>query len=351
MGRSFLVFKIMRYCRSKWGLCLGLGLIFVFLLTIAGCGGAEDSKPRLTFADVSWDSVQVHNRIAGFIVQHGYEYPEPRYVFGESLPLVQGLGNGDVDVLMENWIDNWQEAWDKVMARGTAIDLGPNFPDSTQGWYVPTYVIKGDKERGIEPMAPDLKTVEDMPKYWELFQNPQIPGKGCFYNSPPGWMCTEINEIKFDAYGLNENYELFGTGSQSSLAASMVAAYEKGKPWIGYYWEPTWVMGKLDMTLIEEAPYDEEVWENTKACAYPPSVVNIAVHGDMQEKAPEVVEFLKKYTTTTAQNNEVLAYMDDTGGDAEAGAIWFLKEYPEVWKKWVPEDVATRVEKALGEVN
>jgi len=59
---------------------------------------------------------------------------------------------------------------------------------------------------------------------------------------------------------LNENYELFGTGSQSSLAASMVAAYEKGKPWIGYYWEPTWVMGKLDMTLIEEAPYDEEVW-------------------------------------------------------------------------------------------
>jgi len=66
------------------------------------------------------------------------------------------------------------------MARGTAIDLGPNFPDSTQGWYVPTYVIKGDKERGIEPMAPDLKTVEDMPKYWELFQNPQIPGKRLF---------------------------------------------------------------------------------------------------------------------------------------------------------------------------
>ena len=65
----------------------------------------------------------------------------------------------------------------------------------------------------------------------------------------------------------------------------MVAAYEKGKPWIGYYWEPTWVMGKLDMTLIEEAPYDEEVWENTKACAYPPSVVNIAVHVDIGEGA------------------------------------------------------------------
>ena len=60
---------------------------------------------------------------------------------------------------------------------------------------------------------------------------------------------------------------------------------------------------------------------------------------------------MKKYTTTTAQNNEVLAYMDNTSGDAEAGAIWFLKEYPEVWKKWVPEDVATRVEKALEEVN
>ena len=275
---------------SKWGRYLGLGLIFVFLLTITACGTTGDGKPRLTFADVSWDSVQVHNRIAGFIVHHGYEYPEPRYLFGESLPMLQGLGNGDVDVLMENWIDNWQEAWDKIMAQGTAIDLGSNFPDSTQGWYVPTYVIKGDKERGIEPMAPGLKSVEDMPKYWELFQDPQTPGKGCFYNSSPGWMCTAINEIKFDAYGLNENYELFGTGSQSSLAASMVAAYEKGEPWIGYYWEPTWVMGKLDMTLIEETPYDEKIWANTKACAYPPSVVNIAVHVDMQEKAPEVVE-------------------------------------------------------------
>lgn len=348
---GFVLFKVVRYCRGNWERGLGLVLIFVFLLTVAGCGTVEDAKPRLTFADASWDSVQVHNRIAGFIIQHGYEYPEPKYVFGESLPLVQALGRGDVDVLMENWIDNWPEAWDKITAQGTVIDLGPNFSDSAQGWYVPTYMIEGDEDRGIEPMAPDLKSVEDMPGYWELFKSPQIPDKGRFHNSGPGWACTEINEIKFDSYGLYEYYELFGTGSQSSLAASMVAAYEKGEPWIGYYWEPTWIMGKLDMTLLEEPPYNKELWESTKACAYPASVVNIAVHIDMQEKAPEVVEFLKKYETTTAHNNEALAYMEESGGDAEAAAVWFLKEYPEVWQGWVPEDVAARVEEALGEVN
>jgi len=76
----------------------------------------------------------------------------------------------------------------------------------------------------------------------------------------------------------------------------------------------------------------------------------IGINSELEERAPEVVAFLEKYETTTAQVNAALAYMHNHDDDVEAAAVWFLKEYPDTWKKWLPEDVAAKVEKALGEV-
>lgn len=326
-----------------------LALIF----TISGCSSepAQNSnaeKPTVVFGDLSWDSVQVHNRIAAFILEHGYGY-SCEFKFGESMPLVQGLANGDVDVLMEVWKNNIKDAWDKFLSEGSVVEVGINFKDAPQGWYVPTYMIKGDPERGIKPIAPDLKSVFDLPKYKDLFKDPEVPSKGRFHNSPPGWVVTKINEEKIRAYGLNESFNIFSTGSDTALVTSMVDAYEKGEPWLGYYWEPTWVMGKLDMTLLEEPPYDPEVWEKNKGCAFPTETVTIGMNADFSKSAPEVTEFLSKYSTTLEQNNDILAFMHDNGGDPQKAAMYFLEKYPDVWKSWLPQDVADKVEKALKE--
>jgi ABC-type proline/glycine betaine transport system substrate-binding protein len=58
---------------------------------------------------------------------------------------------------------------------GTILDLGPNYPESVQDWWVPSYVIEGDEEPGIEPMAPDLRSVDDLPEYTDPFQGPEDP--------------------------------------------------------------------------------------------------------------------------------------------------------------------------------
>jgi glycine betaine/proline transport system substrate-binding protein len=166
---------------------------------------APAASKKLVLADVGWDSVQVHNRIAGFILKHGYGY-EVEYMPGETIPLFAGLARGDIDINMEVWIANQKEAYDKAIKAGQVVDLGSNFPDSWQGWLVPTYMIKGDPKRGIKPMAPDLKSIEDLPKYWKLFKDPEDPSKGIFYNSVPGWECTKINTKKLKAYGLDKYY-------------------------------------------------------------------------------------------------------------------------------------------------
>ena len=318
--------------------------LFVSLLVLSFGQSAEAKK--LVLADKGWDSIQVHNRIAGFILKNGYGYDEIEYIPGETIAMMQGLARGDVDIDMEIWVENQQEAFDKFIAAGKVLDLGANFPDSWQGWLVPTFVIKGDASRGIDPMAPDLKSVEDMKKYWELFKDPEDKSKGRFYSCIPGWECSKINEKKFAAYGLDETYNIFMPGSDAALSGSLAAAYEKGKPWFGYYWAPTWVLGKYDMTPLEEPPYNEADWEKG-LCGYPSVKVNIAVNSGLMEKAPEVVEFLKKYESTQAQANKFLAFMRDNKADTQQAAEWFLKNFEDVWTAWVPADVVGKVKSAL----
>lgn len=335
------------YIKQKLGIKIFMVVLGLLLipLSVAGCAAGREEPIKL--ADAGWDSNQVHNAIFSFIVEHGYGYPPCEIVPGSSPVILVGVAEGDIDLLMETWSENYGEAYTDRVASGEIVELGLNFDDNYQGWLVPTYMIEGDPERGIEPMAPDLKSVFDLPEYWELFKDPEEPTKGRFLNSIPGWKCTEHNSIKLKTYGLDEYYTDFLCGSDVALSGSMVAAYEKGEPWLGYYWAPTWLLGMYDMTLLEEPPYDPEVWERDKGCAYMAVRCTIMAHPSLLDRAPDVVEFLRKYHTTCAQNNDFLNYMQENEADASAGAIYFLKEYESVWSEWVPSDVASKVKAAL----
>jgi glycine betaine/proline transport system substrate-binding protein len=311
-----------------------------------GGNGGEEPKPTLIFGDLNWDSAQFHNRVAAFIVENGYGYPVD-YIAGATIPIWLGLSMGDIDINMELWLENQQEAYDESIAAGTVIDLGENFWDNWQGWLVPRYVVEGDPERGIEPMAPGLSSVTDLPQYWEVFVDPEDPDKGIFYSCIPGWACEIINETKMEAYGLTEYYNILPPGSGAALLSSLAGAYLQGEPWFGYYWEPTSALGMFDMIRLEEPAFDEEIWGTTNACAYPAVHVNICVNSGMIDKAPDVVEFLEAYTTTTPQINAALAYMEENEASADEAAIWFLEEYEDVWTQWVSDGVAAQVKAAL----
>jgi glycine betaine/proline transport system substrate-binding protein len=325
-----------------------LAVVLALLIGFASVP-ATFAGENVVLVDFSWSSVQMHNRIAGFILEHGYGF-SPDYMFAESVPGLTGLQQGDIQIAMEMWIDNVLEWYnDAVVDKKQVLNLGPVFPDSPQGWYVPTYMIKGDKERGIEPVAPDLKSVFDLPQYWELFKDAEQPGKGRFYNAIPGWVVHDINLKKLEAYKLTDAFVNFDPGSQTALQTAIVSAYEKGQPVLAYYWEPEWIMGMLDMTMLEEPPYDPERWGEGKdyGCAFPAARVHIGINAEFASKNPDVVDFLKNYETTLAQNNQALAYMQEQEASVDDAAIWFLKNFTDVWKGWLPKEVAGKVEAAL----
>lgn len=307
----------------------------------------------VVFAGLDWDSNRVHTAIARYILENGYGCKTDR-IPGSTIPMITGLGRGDLDIMMEIWKENIPEAWHKALTAGKVVELDVNFPDAVQGWYVPRYVIEGDPERGIEPMAPDLHSVFDLPRYTALFRDPEEPDKGRFYNCILGWACEVFNTKKLKAYGLDDHYTNFRPGTGEALAAAIVSAYKRGRPILAYYWGPTWVLGVYDLVMLEEPEYNPKDWQRFQesdspaiATAYPKVEVFIGVNREFHDSAPQLIAFLNNYQTSNALISELLAYMEENNATEEAAAVHFLKARPETWTAWVPEEVAQQVEASL----
>ncbi len=323
---------------------------------VADPDGAWHEERSIVFADYNWDSAILLNRIAQFIVEEGYGY-ETDTIPGETIPLFQGQLDGDIDVSMEIWVDQ-MPPYQPALDDGSVVELGNSVDDTVQGWWIPTYMIEGDEERGIEPMTPDLRHVEDLPDYWEYFQDPEDSEKGRLYDGVAGWEAERINEAKFAYYELDEYYNRFLPGSGAALDTSLLTAYEQGEPWLGYMWTPTWIAGQLDITLLEEPEYTDECWAEIAdavdegrtpetACAWPITEAVIAANSAFAEEAPDIVAFLEQFSTNETHISEALSYMAENDVGPDEAAHWFLEEYEDLWSDWVPEDVADRVRDAI----
>lgn len=318
-------------------------LSFAFL---AACAPEDGELKTVVFADAGWDSIRVHNHIAQTIIEEGMGYDTE--VMPGSTPLtIQGLREGDINVYMEIWTDNIKELYQESIDSGDIIEVSTNFSDNEQGLYVPTYVIEGDPERGIEPMAPDLRTVEDLKNYPDVFVDPEYPSRGRIINGPTGWEVENVITQKFETYGLGETMNNFIPGSDAAAVADLVRAYETGEAWVGYYWSPTWVTAKYDLTLLEEPPFDQEIWDETKGTEFPPNDVVIAVNKNLPDQAEDIVEFLSNYETSSALTEAALEYMEENDVSAEEAALWWMKEYEDIWTNWVDTEIAEKVKNAI----
>lgn len=315
----------------------------VLIGSLAGCISQNKNK-TIVFADVGWDSILFHNAVAGTVAEtvFGYGWSE---VSGSTPITHEAVKKGEIDVHMEVWTDNLTNYKSDIEA-GALKELGVNFEDNAQGFYVPRYVIEGDSGRGIEPMAPDLKTVADLKDYSDLFKDPEDPSKGIIYGGIAGWEVTEIMYKKHMHYGLDKNYNYLEPGTDAATSAVLVSAYDRGDPVVAYYWEPTWLLGKYDFVLLEDKPYEEELYfEGKTEC---PSVrVTICASNDFYESNPEFCEFLSKYQTSSALTSEALAYIEESGADYRTAAKWFLKEHRNMVETWLTEEQAETLYEAI----
>lgn len=323
---------------------------FLLLLTLSlallfsGCTSNGTKDKTVVFADAGWDSIQIHNAIAGYVLEKGFGFTWSQ-VTGSSAITYEALKSGEIDVYMEVWTDNLAP-YTKDKTDGLFDEYGINYADNAQGYYVPRYVIEGDAARNIVASAPGLKTVADLKKYPNIFKDDEDPSKGRIYGGIPGWEVDKILFSKFNYYGLDENFVYFRPGSEAALASVLSAAYEKGEAIVGYYWDPTWLLAKYDFVKLEDAPYEAEAFKDGKT-AFAAVKVTIAARKGFAAQYPDAAAFLKKYKTTSALNAEMLLHMQETKEDVIKTSIWFMQEHPELLKEWLTADQLALVNKAL----
>lgn len=333
-------------------------LIFIFillpLLLLSSCNSEKQSEKNdikketlskvIIFGDPGWESARIHNSIAQYITKYGYNYKSSIYS-GSSPILKKALSDGSINILMEYWVHNSVEYKNDLYDKEYE-ELSINYDDNRQGFYVPTYMISGDSSRGISPITPNLKKLSDLPKYAHLFklEGQDIPN---IYGPVEGWDGQDILYKKFKGYNIADSFNIVLSKSGSALTSSAEESYKKGLPWIGYYWEPTPLLGTYAFTLLEEEPYSEKIFLDTALCHFPQEKIAIVSDPNFKSYAPEIYDFLKKYKTSSEITSHLLAIQKSKSSNSEEIAKIFLRENENLWKTWVTKDAYEKIKNTL----
>ena len=300
----------------------------------------EGPKDTIVFSDLNWTSAQVQNRVAQYIVEHGYGYPTD-LVFGGTLPLFEGLRKGDTHVTMEIWLPNQEIGWNAALEQGTVVSVGTSLVGDWQSTFVvPAYIAE---------QYPDLKTPEDLkkPEFQELFATDESRGKARLVACVPGWSCELVNDEQIESYGLTDYLHVIKPGSQDAMFSEIFGAYERQEPWLGYMWGTGDPAIKLDLVLLEEEPYSDECWASGKMCHFADSLVLIAVHNSLLPRAPDVVGFLQNWDFDVPAYNKVFLWSSENDATPEETAIYWLENNRDKWMSWVSGEAGEKVAAAL----
>ena len=303
---------------------------------------AGTAKPTITFGDSTWPSIVIQNRIAQYIVAKGYGYPTNTKL-GYTLPLFQSLQNGATDVLMEVWLPNQTEAWNKAREAGAVLSLGQSLGKDWQSAFViPAY---------LQEQYPELDNVADLkdPRYKNLFATAETGGKARLVSCIIGWACEEVNAAQIAGYGLSDHIAVINPGDGYALNADLYGAYAREEPWLGYQWGTNAPALVLDLVRLEEPEYSDACWHSNKACGYQDATVLIAVNPNLPSEAPDVVQMLRNWDFNISQIYKGVARWQAANPDADdkATALWWLNNHHHIWSEWVTADAATAIHAAL----
>ena len=301
----------------------------------------EGPKDTIIFGDLNWSSALLQNRIAQYIVEHGYGYPTD-VKFGATLPLFQGLQNGDTDVAMEIWLPNQNEAWNKAREEGAVLSVGQSLGKDWQSAFViPAY---------LQEQYPELDSVEDLtdPQYKELFATADTGGKARLVSCIIGWACEDVNAAQVEGYGLSDHVEIINPGDGAALNADLYGAYEREEPWLGYQWGTNDPALVLDLVRLEEPEYTDACWNTNKACGYQDATVLIAVNPDLPGEAPDVVRMLRSWDFNIEIYKGVARWQAlNEDADVKQTALWWLNNNADIWSDWVTDAAAEGIQAAL----
>ena len=324
---------------------IALSLLCMSALLLPLSASAACESP-IKFGALTWESGQFTSGVLKYIAEEGYGCTVEE-VPGAGPALETALSQNDIQIIGEQWIGRSPIMEDAIAQNKVAVIGDTLEGGATQGWYVPKYVLEEN---------PGLRRYQDLPKYAQLFKDPEDPSKSRFMNCPSGWTCEIFNTRLLKNTGLDSIFNNAHPGTGAALDAEIASAFEQHKPLLFYYWQPTGLMAKYDFAALEFPDHKDACWQDllladgTSDCVsgFPVSPLGIAVSTPFIESNPELAEVFKKVQFTPDELNGAILEMSETKRSGDEQALAFLRDNPNVWKGWLSEDAATNLATKLG---
>ena len=329
----------------QW-IAFSLLLISSLLLSLPVSATVPMCQSPIKFGALTWESGQFTSGVLKYIIESGYGC-QVEEVPGAGPALETALSQDDIQVIGEQWIGRSPIMTQAIEQNKVAVIGDTLKGGATQGWYVPKYVLDEN---------PGLRRYQDLPKYAELFKDPENPSKSRFMNCPSGWTCEIFNTRLLKNTGLESDFNNAHPGTGAALDAEIASAFEQHKPLLFYYWQPTGLMAKYDFAALEFPAHDDACWQDllladgTADCVsgFPVSPLGIAVSTPFIDANPELADVFKKVQFSPAELNGAILEMSESKRSGEEQALAFLRENPNVWQEWVSDEAATNLAAKLG---
>ncbi|WP_300632561.1 glycine betaine ABC transporter substrate-binding protein [Pseudomonas sp.] len=274
-----------------------LGAAATLVVAMGSTLASADSKTlSIGYVD-GWSDSVATTHVAAEVIKQKLGYDVKLQAVATGI-MWQGVATGKLDAMLSAWLpvthgEYWTKNKDKV------VDYGPNFKDAKIGLIVPEYV----KAKSIE----DLKTDT-------TFKN-KIVG----IDAGSGVMLKTDEAIK--QYGLD--YKLQAS-SGAAMIAELTRAEDKQDSIAVTGWVPHWMFAKWKLRFLDDP----------KGVYGAAETVNSIGSKGLEQKAPEVVAFLKKFQWASKDEiGEVMLAIQE-GAKPDAAAKDWVAKHPERVAEW-----------------
>ncbi|MGW3495116.1 ABC transporter substrate-binding protein [Streptomyces sp. NPDC001020] len=303
------------------------------LALTTGCGAADMTKQASPFAGAqgaktvtlsvqSWVGAQANVAVAQYILEHKLGYRVDT-VQVDEVPAWDALSQGRVDAILEDWghPDQVKRYVDDKRTITRGGDLGVT---GHIGWYVPTYFAR---------QHPDVTDWKNLDKYASQLRTAESGGKGQLLDGSPSYVTNDKALVK----NLKLNYQVVFSGSEAAQITQIKQFAKERKPFLTYWYTPQWLLKKVPMTEVKLPPYKEGCDADAAkvACAYPRTPLQKYLNADFGKNGGKAAAFLKKFTWTTQDQNEVALMIADQKLTPEQAAKKWVDSHPSTWRAWL----------------
>lgn len=305
-------------------------LVSLIALLLSACKGEEEkAEPQtIKLAVNNWVASELNVAIAKILLEEELNF-RVEVVTIDEYEQWEAIAQGRVHASLEVWPSGHQEDYQKYIETEQRVEYGGLLgPIGKISWYVPTYLITDNPERGTWEWLQDAQNTV-------LFSS-NDSSLGQFLAGDPTWTQHDAEIIR----NLGLSLEVQQLGSEDALIGALEEAYTQQKPILFYFWTPHWIHYLYQLTPVALPPYSAACYAKRDAggidCDYPADELYKIFWPDLKTWAPQAHALLQNISYTNNDQISMLAVVQLENKTVDEAARLWVDQNESVWKNWIP---------------